>query len=82
MAVEKELIALRADEKIETILIQAIEDAYSKQSEEVLNKLGSVDDAVQSAIDGIDYSEVDGMTEKEAHDFYYDWALDCIASVL
>ena len=68
--------------QIETILTRAIETAYSKQSEEVSKKLGAVEDAVQSAIDGIDYNEVDGMTEKEAHDFYYDWALDCIASVL
>lgn len=70
------------NEKIETILTQAIETAYSKQSEEVLNELGAVEDAVQSAIDGIDYNEVKGMTEKEAYDFYFDWALDCIASVL
>lgn len=67
---------------IETILTQAIEDVYSSQSEETLNKLCAVEDAIQSAIDGIDYSEVDGMTEKEAYIFYYDWALDCIASVL
>ena len=45
-------------------------------------KLGAVEDAVQSAIDGIDYNEVDGMTTEEAYDFYYDWALDCIASAL
>lgn len=70
------------NEKIETILTQAIETAYSKQSEETLAQLGSVSDAVQSAIDSIDYSEVDGMTEKEAYDFYYDWASDCIASAL
>ena len=67
---------------IETILTQAIEDAYSSQSEEALMQLGAVEDAVQSAIDGIDYNEVDGMTEKEAYDFYYDWASDCIASAL
>ena len=70
------------NEQIETILTQAIETAYSEQSEETSKKLGAVEDAVQSAIDGIDYNEVKGMTEKEAHDFYYDWALDCIASVL
>ena len=68
--------------EIETILTKAVETAYSEQSEETLAQLGSVEDAVQSAIDGIDYNEVDGMTEKEAYDFYYDWALDCIASVL
>ena len=67
---------------IETILTQAVEAAYAAQSEEVLAQLCAVEDAVQSAIDGIDYNEVDGMTEKEAYDFYYDWALDCIASVL
>ena len=70
------------NEKIEKILTRAIETAYSKQSEEILNKLGAVEDALQSAIDGIDYNEVDGMTEKEAYDFYYDWASDCIVSVL
>ena len=70
------------NKKIETILTKAIETAYSKQSEETLNKLGAVEDAVQSAIDGIDYNEVDGMTTEEAYDFYFDWALDCIASVL
>ena len=68
--------------EIETILTRAIETAYSKQSEEALMQLGAVEDAVQSAIDGIDYNEVDGMTEKEAYDFYFDWASDCIASVL
>ena len=67
---------------IETILTRAVEAAYAAQSEEVLSKLGAVEDAVQSAIDGIDYNEVDGMTGKEAYDFYYDWALDCIASAL
>ena len=67
---------------IEAILTKAVEKAYSVQSEETLNKLGAVEDAVQSAIDGIDYNEVDGMNEKEAYDFYYDWASDCIASVL
>ena len=70
------------NEKIETILTQAIEDVYSSQSEEISNKLGAVEDAIQSAIDDIDYSEVDGMTEKEAYDFYFDWASDCIASAL
>lgn len=68
--------------EIETILTKAIETAYSEQSEEVLSQLGAVEDAVQSAIDGIDYNETDGMTEKEAYEFYYNWALDCIASVL
>ena len=70
------------NKQIETILTQAVETAYSEQSEEVSKKLGAVEDAVQSAIDGIDYSEVEDMTEKEAYNFYYDWASDCIASVL
>ena len=70
------------NEKIEKILTRAIETAYSKQSEEISKKLGAVEDAVQSAIDGIDFSEVDGMTEKEAYDFYFDWTLDGIKSVL
>ena len=70
------------NKQIETILTRAIETAYSKQSDEILSKLGSVEDAVQSAIDGIDYSEVDGMTTEEAYIFYFEWALDCIASVL
>ena len=70
------------NEKIETILTRAIETAYSKQSEEVLNKLGSIEDAVQSAIDNIDYNEVKGMTTEEAYIFYFEWALGCIASVL
>ena len=70
------------NKQIETILTRAIETAYSKQSEEISKKLGAVEDAVQSAIDGIDYNEVKGMTEKEAYDFYLDWALDCIASAL
>ena len=70
------------NKQVETILAQAIEDVYSSQSEEISSQLGAVEDAVQSAIDGIDYNEVDGMTEKEAYDFYYDWALDCIASAL
>ena len=70
------------NKQIETILTRAIETAYSKQSEETLNKLGAVEDAVHSAIDGIEYNEVDGMNAKEAYDFYFDWALDCIASAL
>ena len=70
------------NEQIKAILTQAIETAYSNQRDGILSKLGAVEDAVQSAIDGIGYSEVDGMTEKETYDFYYDWALDCIASVL
>ena len=70
------------NEKIESILTQAIEDIYSKQSEEILSKLGNVEDAVQSAIDGIDYNEVKGMTTEEAYIFYFEWALGCIASVL
>ena len=69
-------------ESIESIVARAIVAAYSKQSEETLNKLSAVEDAVQSAIDGADYSEIEGMTEKEAYNFYYDWASDCIASVL
>ena len=68
------------NKQIETILTRAIETAYSKQSEETLNKLGAVEDAVQSAIDGIDYNEVKGMTEKEVYNFYYGWALGCIAA--
>ena len=70
------------NEKIETILTRAIKTAYSKQRDEILSKLGSVEDAVQSAIDGIDYNEVKGMTTEEAYIFYYEWALGCIASVL
>ena len=70
------------NEKIEAIMTEAVETAYASQTEETLSQLGSVKDAVQSAIDGIDFSEVDGMTEKEVYDFYYDWALDCIKSVL
>ena len=70
------------NKQIETILTQAVENAYTSQSKEALMELGAVEDAVQSAIDGIDYKEVDGMTEKEAYDFYFDWASDCIASVL
>ena len=70
------------NEQIEAIIAKAIETAYTAQNEETLSQLGNVEKALQSAIDGIDYSEVDGMTEKEAYDFYYDWASDCIASVL
>ena len=70
------------NKQIETILTMAVETAYSEQSEETLAQLCAVEDAVQSAIDGIDYNEVKGMTEKEAYDFYFDWALNCIASAL
>ena len=68
--------------EIERIMTKAVETAYSEQSQETLAQLGAVEDAIQSAIDGIDYSEVKGMTEKEAYDFYFDWASHCIASVL
>ena len=70
------------NKQIETILTKAIKTAYSKQNEEILSKLGSVEKAVQSAIDDIDYIEVKGMTEKEVYNFYYGWALGCIASAL
>ena len=70
------------NKQIETILTRAIETAYSKQSEEISKKLGAVEDAIQSAIDGIDYNEVKGMTTEEAYIFYFEWALGCIASVL
>lgn len=70
------------NKQIETILTQAVEDAYTSQSKEALMQLGAVEDAVQSAIDGIDYNEVDGMTTEEAYIFYFEWALGCIASVL
>ena len=70
------------NESIESIVARAIVAAYSEQSEETLAQLCAVEDAVQSAIDSIEYNEVKGMTEKEAYDFYLDWALDCIASVL
>ena len=70
------------NKQIETILTKAVETAYSEQSEENLALLGAVEDAVQSAIDGIDYNEVDGMTVEEAYIFYFEWALGCIASVL
>ena len=56
------------NEQIEAIMTKAVEAAYAAQTEETLSQLGSVSDAVQSAIDGIDFSEVDGMTEKEAYD--------------
>ena len=70
------------NKQIEKILTKAVETAYSKQREEILAKLGAVEDAVQSAIDGIDYNEVDGKTTEEVYSFYYEWALGCIASVL
>lgn len=70
------------NEKIEAIMTDAVEAAYAAQSEETLAQLGSVSDAVQSAIDGIDYNEVDGMTEKETFGFYFEWATDGIKSVL
>ena len=70
------------NEKIEKIMARAIKTAYSKQSEEILSKLGSVEKAVQSAIDGIDYNEVKGMAAEEAYIFYYEWALVRIMSVL
>ena len=82
LTTQKEEDFKMTNKEIETILTQAIEDAYTSQSKEALMQLGAVEDAVQSAIDGIDYNEVDGMTEKEAYDFYLDWASDCIASVL
>ena len=46
------------NEKIEKIMARAIKTAYSKQNEEILSKLGSVEKAVQSAKDDIDYNEV------------------------
>ena len=70
------------NKEIETILTQAIEDAYTSQSKEALMQLGAVEDAVQSAIDDIDYNEVKGMAAEEAYIFYYEWALGCIASIL
>ena len=69
-------------ESIESIVARAIETAYSKQSEEISKKLGAVEDAVQSAIDDIDYNEVKSMAAEEAYIFYFEWALGCIASVL
>ena len=70
------------NEKIEKIMARAIETAYSKQSDEILSKLGSVEKAVQIAKDDIDYNEVKGMAAEETYIFYYEWALGCIASVL
>ena len=70
------------NEKIEKIMARAIKTAYSKQNEEILSKLGSVEKAVQSAKDDIDYNEVKGMTAEEAYILYFEWALGCIASVL
>ena len=70
------------NEKIEKIMARAIETAYSKQSEEILSKLGSVEKAVQIAKDDIDYNEVKGMAAEEAYIFYYEWALVRIMSVL
>ena len=70
------------NEKIEKIMARAIKTAYSKQNEEISKKLGSVEYAIQSAIDGIDYNEVKGMAAEEAYIFYFEWALGCIASVL
>lgn len=70
------------NEKIEKIMARAIKTAYSKQSEEILSKLGSVEKAVQSAKDDIDYNEVKGMAAEEAYVFYYEWALGSIMSVL
>ena len=70
------------NEKIEKIMARAIETAYSKQSEEILSKLGSVEKAVQSAKDDIGYNEVKGMAAEEAYIFYYEWALVRIMSVL
>lgn len=70
------------NEQIEQIMEEAVRGAYASQSEQTLSQLGSIDDAVQSAIYGIDFSEVDGMTQKEAYDFYFDWTLDGIRSVL
>ena len=73
---------IMTNEKIEEIMTEAVEKAYTVQSEETLSQLGSAKEAAQSAIDDDDYSEVDGMTEKEAYDFYFDWTLDGIESVL
>ena len=68
------------NEKIEKIMARAIKTAYSKQSEEILSKLGSVEKAVQIAKDDISYNEVKGMAAEEAYIFY--WALVRIMSVL
>ena len=70
------------NEKIEKIMARAIETAYLKQSDEILSKLGSVEKAVQSAKDDIDYNEVKGMAAEEAYIFYFEWALVRIMSVL
>ena len=70
------------NEKIEKIMTRAIKTAYSKQSNEILSKLGSVEKAIQSAKDDIDYNEVRGMTSEEAYILYYEWVLGCIMSVL
>ena len=70
------------NEQIEQIMEEAVRGAYASQSEETLSQLGNVDDAVQSAIDDIDYNEVKGMAAEEAYIFYFEWALGCIASVL
>ena len=78
----KKEVNIMTNEKIEAIMTEAVSTAYASQTEETLSQLGSVSDAVQSAIDGIDFSEVDGMTTEEAYIFYYEWALGCIASVL
>ena len=68
--------------EIERIMTKAVETACSKQSEEILSKLGSVEKAVQIAKDDIDYNEVKGMASEEAYIFYYEWALVRIMSVL
>ena len=70
------------NEKIEKIMARAIKTAYSKQNEEILSKLGSVEKAVQIAKDDIGYNEVKGMAAEEAYVFYYEWALVRIMSVL
>ena len=70
------------NEKIEKIMARAIKTAYSKQNEEILSKLGSVEKAVKSAKDDIDYNEVKGMAAEEAYIFYYEWTLGRIMSVL
>ena len=70
------------NEKIEKIMARAIKTAYSKQNEEILSKLGSVEKAVQSAKDAFDYNEVKGMAAEETYIFYYEWALVRIMSVL
>ena len=70
------------NEKIEKIMARAIKTAYSKQSEEILSKLGSVEKAVQIAKDDIGYNEVKGLSEVETYIFYYEWALGRIMGVL